>query len=268
MASQLYQPYNISGQTVLITGASSGIGQACAWRFAEAGCKLVLIARRVERLQALQKELVEKYKVGVHIVPLDVRDVEAIQKLPGQLPAGFQQVDILVNNAGLVLGMDGVAGNNLEDCKVMIETNTTAVVAFTQAFVQGMLERDSGHIVNMSSTAGHEAYAGGSVYCGTKHFVDAFTTASRHDLVGSNIRVTSISPGLVQTEFSVVRFKGDQSKADAVYQGFTPLFAQDVADNVLYACTRPQHVQIADILIMATHQCSARGVARKPTQQQ
>ncbi|GAB4821889.1 hypothetical protein N2152v2_008935 [Parachlorella kessleri] len=219
VVSQLYKPYDISGQTVLITGASSGIGQ-------------------------------------------DVRDIQAIQELPQQLPHEFKEVDILVNNAGLALGTAGVQDNDVEDLVQMLETNCTQVVIFTKTFLEGMLARNKGHIVNMGSVAGHESYSGGSVYCGTKHFLDAYTTAARHDLVGTNIRVTVISPGAVRTEFSAVRFKGDQAKADAVYEGIHPLTADDIADNVLYACTRPAHVQIADIVVLATYQCSAKGIAR------
>ncbi|EFJ44998.1 hypothetical protein VOLCADRAFT_94686 [Volvox carteri f. nagariensis] len=258
----LYQPLNIDGWTVLITGASSGFGEAMAWRFAEAGCRLVLLARRQDRLESLRDQLHFTYHVPVHTVQLDVRNIAEVDLLPQQLPEEFATVDILVNNAGLALGTAAVQDNCMDDAVTMIETNVTAVIAMTKAFVQGMIERNRGHIVNISSIAGLEAYGGGSVYCATKHALAAFTTASRHDLVGTNIRVTSISPGAAQTEFSLVRFKGDQDKADAVYQGFDPLTAEDIADNVLYACTRPEHVQIADILVLATNQASAKGIAR------
>lgn len=220
------------------------------------------MARRKERLDNLASQLQFTYHVAVHTISLDVRNIAEVDLLPGQLPPEFGEVDILVNNAGLALGTASIQDNNLDDAITMLETNVTSVIAFTKAFVQGMIERNRGHIVNISSVAGTESYAGGSVYCATKHALAAFTTAARHDLVGTNIRVTSISPGAVQTEFSVVRFKGDQDKADAVYRGFKPMTAEDIADNVLYACTRPEHVQVADILVYATHQCSAKGIAR------
>ncbi|KAG2444847.1 hypothetical protein HXX76_001588 [Chlamydomonas incerta] len=246
----------------MITGASSGFGEAMAWRFAEAGCKLVILARRQDRLESLRDQLIFTYHVPVHTIILDVRNLAEVDLLPGQLPAEFAEVDILVNNAGLALGTASVSENSIDDAVTMIETNVTSVIAMTKAFVRGMMERNRGHIVNISSIAASESYGGGSVYCATKHALAAFTTAARHDLVGTAIRVTSISPGAAQTEFSLVRFKGDQEAADAVYRGFDPLTAEDIADNVLYACTRPEHVQIADILVLATNQASAKGIAR------
>ena len=193
---------------------------------------------------------------------MDVRDTPAVMALPASLPEPFHQVDILVNNAGLALGVDPADDVNLEDARTMIDCNIMAVITFTKVFSAPMRERNNGHIINLGSIAGKESYAGGAVYCATKHAVEAMTIAARHDFVGTNIRVTSISPGAVKTEFSVVRFKGDDSKADAVYQGIHPLTAADIADNVLYAATRPPHVQIADILVFASYQCSAKGIAR------
>lgn len=261
-SSSLYTPASIQGQTAVVTGASAGIGEACALRLAEAGCKLVLLARREERLILLRDEIQAKYKVPVHIQTLDVRDIDKVLELPSTLPSEFSEVDILVNNAGLALGTASVENNDLDDAFTMIDTNVKAVIAMTKVFVKGMIERNRGHIINIGSVAGKEAYGGGSVYCASKFAVDAFTTAARHDVVGKNIRVTSISPGAVKTEFSIVRFKGDESKADAVYEGMHPLLAADIADNVMYACTRPAHVQIADILVYATYQSSAKTIAR------
>eukprot|EP00879_Flechtneria_rotunda_P027488 GHRR01029450.1.p1 GENE.GHRR01029450.1~~GHRR01029450.1.p1 ORF type:complete len:193 (+),score=50.71 GHRR01029450.1:838-1416(+) len=172
------------------------------------------------------------------------------------------QVHILINNAGLALGVSTVSDHDLEDAQIMWTTNVLSVVALTKQIVKGMLERNKGHIVNMSSIAAKEAYAGGGLYCGTKFALDAYTTAMRHELVGTDIRVTDIQPGAVQTEFSVVRFKGDVQKADAVYEGIDPLTAADIADNVMYALTRPKHVQITDLMTLATYQCSAKGIAR------
>lgn len=223
---------------------------------------MILVARRAERLNILKEELMKSYGVPIHVIVLDVQDIAAVMALPESLPGDFSEVDILVNNAGLALGIDPADEVDLNDARAMIESNVMAVIAFTKAFTRGMRERNRGHIINMSSIAGHESYAGGSVYCATKHALDALTVAARHDFVGTNIRVTAISPGAVKTEFSVVRFKGDGDRADAVYEGINPLTAVDIADNVLYAATRPPHVQIAEILTFATYQCSAKGLAR------
>lgn len=170
-----------------------------------------------------------------------------------------------MNNAGLALGVAPVHENSLEDARVMFETNVMAVIALCRVFTPAMVERNKGHIVMISSIAAHESYAGGSMYCASKHALDGFTVGVRHDLVGTKIRVTAISPGAVKTEFGVVRFKGDVAKADAVYQGFTPLSGDDIADNVIYACTRPLHVQIAEVVVFANHQSSAKGLARVET---
>ena len=200
--------------------------------------------------------------MDVHTVVLDVRDLIAIAALPTTLPPEFRDIDILVNNAGLALGVDAADAVNMDDARTMLDTNILSVVACTRAFAPGMRARNKGHVVNMSSVAAHESYAGGGIYCATKHAVDALTVAARHDFVGTNIRVTAISPGAVKTEFSVVRFRGDGDKADAVYDGIDPLTGADVADNVLYAVTRPPHVQISEITVLATYQCSAKGLAR------
>lgn len=192
----------------------------------------------------------------------DVQDLPKIAALPETLPPTHKEVDILVNNAGLALGTAPVQDNVMADVEQMLMTNVSAVIAFVRAFVPGMRARGRGHVINIGSIAGHEAYAGGSVYCATKHAVDAFTTAARHDLVGSPVRVTAISPGMVNTEFSTVRFGGDSGKADGVYADIEPLVAADVADNVMYAATRPAHVQIADIICVATNQAAAKAVAR------
>mmetsp|Transcript_4805 Transcript_4805/g.12624 ORF Transcript_4805/g.12624 Transcript_4805/m.12624 type:complete len:268 (-) Transcript_4805:83-886(-) len=260
MASALYPAASIAGQVVLITGASSGIGEACAHRFAEAGCKLVLIARRIEKLEELKDVIAAKFGVDIHVEQFDVGDVDKIEALRDALPSRFRDVDILVNNAGVALGTSPAQDNVLDDIKTMLQVNVTAVMAFVSAFAPSMVKRNHGHIVNISSIAGHEAYPGGSVYCATKHALDAFSTAARHDLIDKNIRVTAISPGAVRTEFTLVRFGGDADREDSFYQGFVPLNAHDIADNVMYACTRPAHVQIADILVYAAHQSSAKSI--------
>jgi NADP-dependent 3-hydroxy acid dehydrogenase YdfG len=260
---QPYKPYSIQDKVVLITGASSGIGEACAWRFADAGCKLIILARRADRLEALKRDIQQTYPtVSVHSIILDVRDTEQLVRLPETLPAEFRDVDILVNNAGLALGTYTTDDVDIEDAIQMINTNITSVVALTKVVSASMKKRNSGHIINISSVAAHESYKQGGVYCGTKHAVDALTVAARHDFVDTDIRVTAISPGAVKTEFSVVRYKGDEDKADQVYEGFHPLTAADIADNVLYAATRPPHVQVTEINVLATYQCSAKGLAR------
>ena len=260
----LYPPYDIAGQTVLITGATAGIGEACAWRFAEAGARLVLLGRREERLTSLAADLKAAFPSipQPHCVKLDVQDLDSIAKLPAKLPSAYRSVDVLVNNAGLALGVAAAQENAMSDVQQMLVTNVSAVIAMTCAFVPGMKERGRGHLINIGSIAGHEAYAGGSVYCATKHAVDAFTTAARHDLLATPVRVTAISPGMVRTEFSVVRFDGDAKKADAVYADIEPLVAADIADNVLYAATRPRHVQVCYMLVLATNQAAAKQVAR------
>jgi len=259
----LYKPYSIRGKVVLITGASAGIGEACAWRFAEAGCKVVIVARRTARLNELKKAIIAEYPdAQVHCVTLDVRKIKMLTKMPSQLPQGFQNIDILVNNAGLALGVDATHEADIANAQQMLETNVLAVVALTKVVSQGMKERNSGHIINISSVAAHEAYARGGVYCASKHAVDALTTAALHDFVDTKIRVTAISPGAVKTEFSMVRFGGDKAKADDVYAGIDPLTAADIADNVIYAATRPEHVQVTEITTFATYQCSAKGLAR------
>lgn len=263
MASQLYKSYDISGKVVLVTGASAGFGEAIAWRCAELGCKLILLARRQERLDALRQAICSTYpSVSIHTVSMDVRDLKAIEALPGNLPEEFSEVDVLINNAGLALGTQSVQDNVIEDIRTMLETNVLGVVALTKAISVGMVTRNRGHIVNIGSTAGWGAYAGGSGYCASKHALRAFTDAARDDLMATNIRVTLISPGAAETEFSLVRFKGDADKAAAVYKGFAAMNAADVADNVLFAITRPPHVQINDIIVSSVHQSGAKPPAR------
>lgn len=260
--SAIYSDLPVTGKIVLITGASSGIGEATAYRFAEGGANLILTARRADRLEALKKTLTEKYKVSVYTSVFDMQDLEKVKEFATTLPDDFKEVDILINNAGLALGTNPAHTNDIEDAKTMINTNCLSVVALTKYILPGMVERNRGHMINISSVAGHFAYPGGSIYTGTKHFIDAFTQSARMDLVGSNVRVTAVSPGAVQTEFSNVRFKGDNSKADAVYAGINPLTAQDIADNVFYVATRPAHVQIGEMIVWATYQAAPTLVAR------
>lgn len=229
----MYQPLDISGWTVLITGASSGFGYAAAWRFAELGCKLVLVARRSERLAELSAAIREKFEgTSIHCETLDLYDLSKVEALPSTLPPGFNAVDILVNNAGLALGKLSAQENETADVVKVVQTNLTSLIVATSTFTKGMVERGRGHVINVGSIAGHEAYAGGSVYCATKHGVTAFTAAARHDLVGTPVRVTCISPGFALTEFSMVRFRQDKEKADSVYKDLVPLNANDIADQV------------------------------------
>lgn len=265
-ASTLYAPLNLAGQRVLITGATAGIGSAIAWRFGELGCRLVLIGRRTERLEELKKAILAKFPntPAPVLVTLDIQDVEKMKALPEQLmKEGIDGIDVLVNNAGLALGVAATDENKPEDIQTMYQTNCVAPTILVSLFAPGMKQRGSGHIVNISSVAGHESYQGGSVYCATKHAVNAFTIASRHDLAGTPVRVTAISPGMVETEFSVVRMGGDKAKADKVYADIVPLVAEDVADQVIYASTRPRHVQIADIISYPTNQGHAKYVVER-----
>lgn len=202
------------------------------------------------------------YKVATHIVEMDVRDTDRVTALPSELPDEFKQVDILINNAGLALGTESIDKINIDDAHTMIDTNITQVLVFTRTFSPGMVERNKGHIINISSIAGLEYYSGGAVYCATKFAVEAMTGATRHDLAGTLVRVTSLCPGAVKTEFSIVRFNGDESKADAVYEGIEALTAGDIAEDAAYAATRPQHVQVCQVVTLATFQCSAKGLAR------
>lgn len=265
-ASQLYAPVDLSGKQVLITGATAGIGRAIAWRFAELGCKVAICGRRENLLEELKTELCKTFpKLPEPVcVKLDVSDVAAVQALEKKLSeAGMSEVQILVNNAGLALGVAATDENDLGDVQTMLMTNVMGVMALTRTFCPGMKARGAGHIVNISSVAAHECYTGGSAYCATKHAVNAFTIASRHDLAGTPLRVTAISPGMVATDFSKTRFGGDEDKAAKVYEGIVPLVAEDIADQVIYVATRPRHVQIADIISYATNQGHAKYVVER-----
>jgi len=262
-----YDVLSLAGTTVLLTGASAGIGEALAWRLAAEGCRLVLVARRLARLDRLAAALRARHpalEVATAAADLsDPRQAEAL--VPDGLPAGFREIDILINNAGLALGVASVAENDLGDARTVLETNVASVVALTRSSARGMLARAPrpGHLVFLSSVAGHEPYAGGSVYCASKAAVEAFAASARHDLVASAVRVATVSPGAVNTDFSTTRFGGDRTKADAVYAGFDPLVAADVADQVCWCLTRPLRVQVTDVRVLAGSQCSAKGIHRR-----
>ena len=248
--------------TVLITGASAGIGAACARAFAAAGARLVLTARRRERLDALAAELREAAGTECHPLALDVRDRDGVRSALAGLPPEWAAVDVLVNNAGLARGTEGVQAGDPAEWDEVVQTNVNGLLYVTRAVTPGMVERGRGHVINLGSVAGHEVYPGGAVYCATKHAVGAITKGLRMDLLGTGIRVSTVDPGLVETEFSVVRFKGDRERAEKVYRDMTPLTADDIADTVLWVATRPPHVNVDEVIIKPTDQASATLVHR------
>ncbi len=247
---------------VFITGASSGIGAACARKFAKEGYTLLLNARSEDKLQALKTELENAYSTDILLLPFDVRDREAAAKALATLPDSHQAIDVLVNNAGLALGMDKEYEGTEENYDTMIDTNITALLMITRLVVPGMVKRGKGHIINIGSVAGDAAYPGGSVYCATKAAVKVLSDGLRMDLVDTPLRVTNVKPGLVETNFSVTRFAGDKERADKVYQGIKPLTGEDIAEVVYFAASAPAHVQIAEVLVLATHQASGSLVYR------
>ncbi len=254
----------LKNKLVFITGASSGIGRASAIAFANAGARLLLCARRVDRLEALKAEIAALHPdVKVYSFQLDVRDREAVLAVIAGLPAEWSEIEILLNNAGLSRGLDKLHESNINDWEEMLDTNVKGVLYVTRAVVPGMVNRNRGHVINIGSIAGHEVYPKGNVYCASKFAVDAITKGLRLDVVDTPIRVTTIDPGLVETEFSEVRFHGDKERAEKVYQGFTPLSPADIADAIIWSVSRPAHVQIAEIIIFPTSQASATVVDRR-----
>jgi len=247
----------------LITGATSGIGKATAILFAQNNYQLILTGRRNDRLVALKNELSASYPTEILILNFDVQDNNAVQNELANLPAAWKKIDVLVNNAGLSLGLDPIQSANLADWEQMIDTNVKGLLYVSKIVSNWMIENKSGHIINIGSIAGKETYANGNVYCATKHAVDSLNKAMRLDLLTSGIRVTAIHPGAVETEFSVVRFKGDQARADKVYEGFVPLRPSDIADAIYYASQTPVHVNINEIIIMPTAQANAGTIFRQ-----
>ena len=247
----------------LITGASSGIGEACARKFAEGGYDLILTARRAEKLAELKAEL-EAEGTKVKTLTFDVRDAEAAETAVDSLEPEWRKINVLINNAGLALGLDKEYEGDPDDWNTMIDTNIKGLLTMTRLIVPGMVERNEGHVINIGSVAGDAAYAKGNVYCATKAAVKTITYGLRIDLAETAVRVTNLKPGLVETNFSNVRFHGDNQRADNVYKGITPLTGADIADVAFYAASAPKHVQIAEVLILATHQASGSVIYRKP----
>jgi len=251
------------GKIVFITGSTAGIGEGCAHKFASQGFSLILNGRDIHKLEALKQDLVKKYNSDVFLLPFDVRDREAARKAIEGLPENWQAVGILINNAGLVLGVDKEFEVDPEEWDIMIDTNIKGLLSITRFIVPGMIARGEGHIVNIGSVAGDAAYPGGSIYCATKSAVKALSDGLRMDLVDTPLRVTNIKPGMVETHFSLTRYRGDKSKADAVYAGLKPLTAEDIAETIYFAASAPPHVQIAEVLIMPTNQASGTVTYRK-----
>ncbi len=250
-------------KTAFITGASSGIGEACARKFAENGYRLILNARNADKLQAVVDSLQKEFNTHILTLLFDVRDRETARQAIASLPAEWRDIDVLVNNAGLALGLEKEFEGDFADWDTMIDTNVKALLSITRFVVPMMVERNSGHIINIGSVAGDAAYPNGAVYCATKAAVKTLGDGLRMDLVNTPIRVTTIKPGLVETNFSVVRFHGDQQRADNVYKGIKPLTGKDVAECVWFAASAPEHVQIAEVLVLATHQASGSIIYRQ-----
>ena len=240
---------------VLITGATSGIGEACARKFAKGGYDVIITGRRAQLLANLKKEL-EAEGVRVLALAFDVRNRNAATAAINSLPLEWQQIDVLINNAGLALGLEPEYEGSFEDWETMIDTNIKGLLTMTRLVVPRMVKRDNGHVINIGSVAGDAAYAGGNVYCGTKAAVKTITDGLRIDLAHTSVRVTNVKPGLVETHFSNVRFHGNDSRAEKVYEGVKPLTGADIAEVVFYAASAPAHVQIAEVLVLATHQAS------------
>ncbi len=254
---------SLKNKIVLITGASSGIGQACAFEFAKEGAKLILCARRIDRLDSTAKKIEKEFGTKVKTIGLDIRNYENVKTVISDLPDEWKQIDILLNNAGLARGFDKLHEGNINHWNEMIDTNVKGLLYITKEILPSMIERKSGHIINIGSTAGHEVYQKGNVYCASKFAVNALAQSIRLDVLDSNIKVSSVDPGMVYTEFSMVRFSGDDEKAENVYKGIKPLTAEDVAGAVLFCATRPANVNINEIILTPLAQASSTQVNRE-----
>lgn len=260
----VFNASRLVGKTVLLTGASSGIGAATAVLFAKAGSNVILIARRADALKAVSEACITAHKESglqqggrFAIVQMDVSQKDQVAVLWDKVPQDLRNVDILVNNAGYVLGLDRVGEIADADIEGMFATNVLGLISMTQLLIKDFKAKKAGHVINIGSIAGREAYAGGSIYTATKHAVNAFTGSLMRELVDTPIRVTELQPGMVETEFSVVRFRGDKAKADKVYEGLQPLTAEDMAEEIVWAASRPPHVNIAEVLVLPVNQASA-----------
>ncbi len=254
---------SLKDKVVFVTGASAGIGESTARAFAAQGTRVLMCARRVERIKKLARALEQEHKIVAHSFPLDVRDQPAVDRAVAGLPQEWRAIEVLVNNAGLSRGLDKLPQGLVSDWEEMIDANVKGLLYVTRAVLPGMIERGRGHVINIGSIAGREVYPGGNVYCATKFAVKALSNAMRLDLNGTPIRVSEVAPGLVETEFSLVRFHGDAERAGKVYQGLTALRPDDIADAIVWCATRPLHVNVGEVVIMPTAQASTMLVHRK-----
>lgn len=253
----------LENKTVFITGASAGIGKACAYAFAREKANVIITARREELINEIANDINEKYGVNVLAAKLDVTDYDEVQDVIANLPDEFKKIDILVNNAGMGRGLNKLHEDDPAGWNEMIDTNVKGLLYVTRQIVPGMVERQAGHVINIGSIAGHEAYAKGGVYCSTKHAVNAITKSLRMDLIDQNVRVSTVDPGMVETEFSEVRFHGDKQRAKDVYKGIDPLVGDDIAEAVIFCASRPKHVNINEMIIMPSVQANAFVTHRK-----
>ncbi|MBI2416317.1 MAG: SDR family NAD(P)-dependent oxidoreductase [Ignavibacteriales bacterium] len=252
----------LKNKLTLITGATSGIGESCVRYFAEENSDFLLLARNMPKLLELQQEMQQK-GLSVHVAVVDVRDKQAVKEMFEGLPEKFQKPDIIINSAGLASGFDFIQDSALDDIDVMIDTNVKGLLYITKQFIGGMMEKRQGHIINLGSIAGHDVYPKGAVYCASKFAVNALSKGFRFDLLEYGIRITSVDPGMVETNFSMIRFKGDAERAGNVYKGVTPLTADDIADAILYAATRAPHVNINEIVMTPLAQANVTTIIRK-----
>jgi 3-hydroxy acid dehydrogenase/malonic semialdehyde reductase len=251
-----------TGKIALITGATSGIGEACAEIFAQNGYNLIITGRRKERLEKLEKTLKSTHDIDVLALNFDVREKKEVQNKLNTLTDTWKKIDVLINNAGLAAGLSTIQEGDMDDWETMIDTNIKGILYVSNCIIPYMIENKKGHIINIGSIAGKETYAKGNVYCATKHAVDSLTKSMRIDLLSHGIKVSLVCPGAVETEFSKVRFKGDENKVKETYRGFKPLHAIDVADTIYWICSRPEHVNINDILIMPSAQANTNHTYR------
>lgn len=254
---------SLKSKNIIITGATSGIGYACAESLSAEGANLFLLGRRKDRLEALSHELEEQFHIQAPFIAVDVRDRGLVNRAVETIQNTWNTIDGLINNAGLAAGHEPIASGSVEDWEQMIDTNVKGLLYITRQILPLMLQQGSGHIVNIGSISGHDVYAGGGVYCCTKYAVRALTETLRRETLGSGVRISAVDPGMTYTEFSDVRFKGDEARANAVYRGIEPLAASDVAEAILFCLTRPTHVNVGDLILWPTDQASVRDVHRK-----